>query len=79
MAPLTPLRAELLADEAAEVSDAGSVRSLAGSISEEVSGKARRGGKKTRGSRRGKGTKGEGGGGRGSKAEGSGSASGTLA
>ena len=49
----------LLVDESAEVSDAGSVRSLAGSVGEgAVQGKGRRGGKKTRGSRRGKGGKG---------------------
>ena len=71
MGPLTPLRAELLVDEAAETSDTGSVRSLAGSISEGVQGKGRRGGKKTRGSKRGKGAKREGGGAGGSKGEGS--------
>lgn len=74
MGPLTPLRAELLVDEAAEVSDAGSVRSLAGSISEGAQGKGRRGGKKTRVSRRGKGGKREGGGGGGGGGKGEGGA-----
>ena len=54
MSPLTPLRSEILPDEAGDISDAGSVRSVAGSLNEggegrPSGGRILRGSKKTRG------------------------------